>query len=201
MDQRTEHASSGTEALTRLIEDAEAGRADAVDEVMKLVYAGMLRSADRFLRERYGPRLAGATLEPAALVNETYLQLLRQRSGFENRSHFLAIATRVMLRVLADYERGKSRLKRGGGQVRVTLTSLGDELAGPDTASIDEFAEALEELERLSRRSAQVAQLAIIWGLPTGEIAAIFGVSERTAERDLRFARAWLRDALSGHAS
>lgn len=188
------------EAITRLLEEAETGRSGALDEVMRLLYADLRAVAERFLKDRYGPGLPGATLEPAALVNETYLQLLRQRSGYENRAHFIAIASRVMLRVLADYERTKGRLKRGGDQLRVTLTGVAGELLVPDDASIDDFADALEKLDALDARSAEVVRLHVLWGRTAGEIAGLLAVSERTVERDLRFARAWLADALGEEA-
>lgn len=184
------------ERITRLLEQAENGRAGALDEVVTLMYRDLHGAADRLLRDRYGAGLPGATLEPAALVNETYLSLLRQRSGYHNRSHFIAIASRQMLRVLADYERAKSRQKRGGDQLRVTLTGVGAELVAGDDTSIDEFAEALDRLEGLDPRAAEVARLHFVWGRGLGEVAMLLGLSTRTIERDVRFARAWLAEAL-----
>jgi RNA polymerase sigma factor (TIGR02999 family) len=183
--------------ITRLLEQAREGRPGALDEVIRLMYQDLEKAAARFLDARYGPAWNGATLEPAALVNETWMQLIRQRSGFANRSHFLAIATRVMLRVLADYERGKRRQKRGGGQLRVTLSGIGDELA-VDGTRMSAFADALDELEQLDARAAEVARLRLVWGFSAGEIAAPMELSEKTVARDLRFACAWLQDALAG---
>jgi RNA polymerase sigma factor (TIGR02999 family) len=183
--------------ITRLLEQARGGQAGAMDEVIRLMYRDLERAATRFLSARYGPGWRGATLEPAALVNETWMQLIRQRGEFANRSHFLAIATRVMLRVLADYERGKHRQKRGGGQLRVTLSGL-DEIFAVDGSRMDDFAEALDELEGLDPRAAEVARLRIVWGFSLGEIAESLAVTERTVARDLRFARAWLQEVIAG---
>lgn len=185
------------ERITRLLEEAENGRAGALDEVVALVYRDLHSAADRLLRDRYGAGLPGATLEPAALVNETYLSLLRQRSGYQNRSHFIAIATRQMLRVLADYERGKRRQKRGGDQLRVTLTRAAADLVASDESGIGEFAEALDRLEELDPRAAEVARLHFVWGRGLEEVAGLLQLSTRTIERDVRFARAWLAEALA----
>lgn len=185
------------ERITRLLEQAEEGRPGALDEAVTLMYRDLHGAADRLLRDRYGPGFPGATLEPAALVNETYLSLLRQRSGYQNRSHFIAIATRQMLRVLADYERGKSRQKRGGDQVRVTLTGIAADLVAGDDTGIEEFAEVLDRLEGLDPRAAEVARLHFVWGRGLDEVAALLGLSTRTIERDVRFARAWLAEALA----
>jgi RNA polymerase sigma factor (TIGR02999 family) len=189
---------AGTAApITRLLQQASDGRPGALDEVVRLMYRDLERAATRFLDARYGHGWSGATLEPAALVNETWMQLIRQRADFANRSHFLAIATRVMLRVLADYERGKQRQKRGGGQLRVTLSGANEEL-GIDGGRMEALADALDGLERLDARAAEVARLRLVWGFSAEEIAAPLAVSERTVSRDLRFACAWLRDAFAG---
>jgi RNA polymerase sigma factor (TIGR02999 family) len=180
-----------------LLEQARAGEVGALDEVVRLMYRDLEQAAERFLNARYGRGWNGATLEPAALVNETWMQLIRQRSDFANRSHFLAIATRVMLRVLADYERGKRRQKRGGGQLRVTLSGLGEQ-PGVNGSRMEAFAEALDALEQLDARPAEIARLHIVWGFSLAEIASTIVLSERTVARDLRFARAWLQDALAG---
>ena len=65
--------------ITRLLHEAHEGREGALNEVMDLVYADLKRLAGVHLRRRYGPDLNAITLEPAALVNETYLRLLKQR--------------------------------------------------------------------------------------------------------------------------
>jgi RNA polymerase sigma factor (TIGR02999 family) len=186
--------------ITRLLQQAEEGRAGALDELVTTLYRDLHGVADRVLKERYGAGFPGATLEPAALVNEAYLGLLRQRSGYQNRAHFIAIASRVMLRVLADYERGKGRQKRGGQQVRVTLTGAAAELAAADSTTMEEFAAALERLEALDPRAAEVARLHFLWGRSLEDVAALLGLSTRTIERDARFARAWLAEALAEEA-
>ncbi|NGX17038.1 ECF-type sigma factor [Wenzhouxiangella sp. XN24] len=185
------------EPITRLPEQPHDGEPGALDQAMALLYRDLHGVAVRVLRDRYGRGLPGATLEPAALVNETYLGLLRQRSGYRNRRHFIAIASRVMLRVLADHERGKKRQKRGGDQLRVTFTGVAEELVTVDTTTIDEFAAALDRLEALDERSAEVARLHFVWGCGLEEVATLLGLSTRTIERDVRFARAWLAEALA----
>lgn len=185
------------QSITKLLDRAQEGDRSAMDEVMRTVNADLEAAAARFMKARYGKALAGATLEPAALVNETYIQLLAQRSNYQNRSHFLGIATRVMLRVLADYERGKRRMKRGGDQIRVTLSGIGGDFAQPDELWLEQFAQALEQLEALESRTAEVAKLCLVWGFTANEAAEALEVSTRTIERDLRFARAWLQDALA----
>jgi len=120
--------------------------------LMDRVYEDLVRVADRHLKARHGPDLAGTTLEPAALANETFLKLIKQRNRYDSRGHFFAIATKVMLRVLNDYYRARHAAKRGGGLQRVTLTGLDDEKAKAAGSEIPEFLDALEQLEKLGSR-------------------------------------------------
>jgi len=76
--------------ITALLEAIYQGRSGAMEALMDRVYADLVRVADRRLKARYGPDLAGATLEPAALVNETFLKLIKQRKRYESRGHFFA---------------------------------------------------------------------------------------------------------------
>src|SRR4051812_33384435 len=90
---------------------------------MDAVYADLERVAGSKLRDRFGANLAGVTLEPAALVNETFLKLIKQRKQFDNRGQFFAVATKLMLRVLGDYHRQRLAQKRGSG-AKISLGAL-----------------------------------------------------------------------------
>jgi len=177
--------------ITNLLHQAYEGRGDAVDEVMELVYTDLRRVAGKQLRDRHGGRADDLTLEPAALVNEAFLRLIKQRKRYDNRGHFFAIATKVMLRVLMDYHRSKAAAKRGGDRVRVTLSSIAA-ADGPPIAEIPAFVEALKKLEGLDARTAEVVKLRVLWGLTNPEISQTADISLRTVEREWRFARKWL---------
>jgi RNA polymerase sigma factor (TIGR02999 family) len=151
--------------------------------------------AARRMRRHLGTRSSGLTLEPSALVNETFLKLLDQPLGFENRRHFLAFANKVMLRVLIDYQRQRGAAKRGGDAVRVTISGLSAESPGK---SIDflAFEQALERLEQADPRKAEVVKLRTMWGFEIAAIAELLEVSVPTVQRDWRFAKAWLAEEL-----
>lgn len=182
--------------ITLLLERAAEGDDAAHDALVRRVYGDLERVAARRLRERFGADAQALTIEPAALVNETFLKLLRRPKRYENRRHFFSYATRVMLRTLADYQRARSAAKRGGNQVRVTLTGLAAQ--GDQVTTGAELVDAsLEELEVLDPRKAEVVVLKVFWGMQVAEIAETLGVSARTVERDWRFSRNWLRTRLS----
>ncbi len=176
--------------VTQWLQDASAGDSSAMEEVAAWAYEHLERHARRQLRLRFGD-LDGLTLEPAALVNETFLRILREPREFANRKHFFAFASTLMLRALADYARRRAAGKRGGGAVRVTLSGLGDTPVEP--ACLNDL---LDELNRRDPRKAEVVLLRVVWGASMAEIAETLEVSRATVERDWRFARAWLASRL-----
>ena len=185
--------------ITVLFRDVESGREGALDDLMDLVYKDLERIALAHLSRRFGPQAGAVTIEPADLVNESFLRLIRQRNTYDNRGQFFAIATKVMLRVLSDYQRKRLAAKRGGGAQRMSLSleSRPEPDRGPGAATqieIDALIAALSKLETLDPRQAEVVKLRVVWGLEINEIAGTLGMSPSTVKRDWRFARAWLMD-------
>ena len=195
------------EDITLLLHEAGEGRPGALDDLMRLVYAELEQMARLHLRRQFGAAAASITLEPAALVNETFMRLIKQRSTLDNRGQFFGIATTLMLRVLIDYRRARNAEKRGGGETRLTLqfdggVATSQAPAERDGVEIEALRTALERLEGLDDRKADVVKMRVVWGLNNTEVAAALGVSIPTVERDWRFARAWLAEqiALDGGA-
>ena len=184
---------AGEAHITALLKDAEAGDSGALDRAVAALYSDLKVRARGQMR-RLANRPGMLTLQPTALVNETYLRMLKQRTQYANRDHFLAIATRVMLRVLSDYDRDRRAQKRGGGAIMLTLSGVE---AGAET-DVDNLAEALDKLEALDERKADVVKLRAVWGFEMAEIAETVGTSLATVERDWRFARSWLAEELAG---
>ena len=116
---------------------------------------------------------------------------------FENRSHFFAIAARVMRRVLVDMARRRTAAKRDGGAA-VPIEGL--ELPDRAVSAAEEVLhvhEALEALAVIDERQARVVELRFFTGFTNEEIAVILGVSDRTVKRDWTLARAWLHRHLT----
>jgi RNA polymerase sigma factor (TIGR02999 family) len=182
--------------ITRLLQEVEAGRDGAMDELMGQIYEDLERMARSRLRQRFGARSAAITLEPAALVNESFLKLIRQRNAYDSRGHFFAIASRVMLRVIIDYQRDRGAAKRGGSAARVTLSldapGLLTEDRPSDEIDVGRLAAALDKLDDLDPRKADVVRMKVVWGLENQEVAEALGASRSTVDRDWRFARAWM---------
>jgi RNA polymerase sigma factor (TIGR02999 family) len=134
---------------------------------------------------------AGHSLQATALVNEAYLRLVEGRSvNWQNRAHFLAVAARLMRRILVDFARAKRYQKRGGGAMQVTLV---DDVAlsepGRDLVALDD---ALEALAKHDERKSRVIEMRFFGGLSVKETAEALHVSPETVMRDWKMARAWL---------
>jgi RNA polymerase sigma-70 factor, ECF subfamily len=145
---------------------------------------------------------AGHSLQATALVNEAYLRLIEARGvNWQNRAHFMAIAARLMRRILVDFARTKRYQKRGGGAIRVTLA---DDIAVAHEPDHDLIAldDSLEALAKFDERKSRVVELRFFGGLSVKETAAVLGISRETVMRDWKLARAWLlqqlRDETSG---
>jgi RNA polymerase sigma factor (TIGR02999 family) len=134
-------------------------------------------------------------LETTALVNEAYLRLVdTQQVNWQNRAHFLAMAARLMRRVLVDLARARQSQKRGGGAIQVSFT---DALSVPDKAEdLVALDAALSELATIDERRSRVVELRFFGGLSVEESAAVLGMSPETVMRDWKLARTWLRREL-----
>lgn len=182
-----------SESVTRLLEDLRAGDASKLEEAAAAVQAELRALAAQHLaRER-----RDHTLQPTALVNEAYLRLVEQRSqNFENKSHFLAIASTLMRRVLLEHARARLAEKRGGNARRVTLFEVPSALDETPEALVA-LDEALQVFARIDPDNARIVELRWFGGLEVAETAALLGVSTRTVERGWRAAQAWLRDRIA----
>ena len=152
------------------------------------MYGELRRLAHQRLRRDERNR----SLDTTALVHDAYLKLVDiQQARFQDRAHFLAMASRVMRRLLVDQARARHAAKRGGSVAAVELDDAlqvsdeqGEALVGLD--------EALERLEARDPRQGQIIEQRYFGGLTLEETAEALGVSLATVKRELRFAHAWL---------
>lgn len=185
------------EPLTGLLRAWSAGDRAALDALVPLVYAELRVQARRHLsKER-----RNHTLQPTALVHETFLRLQGQRRAhWQNRRQFFAVAAQTMRRVLVDHARARIAAKRGAGRTLVPLEDAPEPARAPgvDVLALDQ---ALERLSALDARQAQVVEMRYFGGLSAEETAAALGISIPTVKRDWALARAWLFRALEGGAT
>ena len=133
----------------------------------------------------------GQTLQATASGHEAWLRLDAKQKTWQSRTHFCATAAEVMRHICIDHVRRKTRLKRGGGQLRLDIDEVDVAAVSPDekVLLIDE---ALQKLEKEHPEKARVVVLKFFGGLTDQEAAAELGVTERTIERYWAYAKAWL---------
>jgi RNA polymerase sigma-70 factor (ECF subfamily) len=140
----------------------------------------------------------GHSLQATALVNEAYVRLVDGTVvEWHDRAHFLAVAARIMRRILVDYARARGARKRGGGDARVTF----DEALVVTAEARENFValdDALEALAKFDERKSRVVELRFFGGLSVEETAAVLEVSVDTVMRDWRLAKAWLQVEMRG---
>src|SRR5262245_25458302 len=135
----------------------------------------------------------GHSLQATALVNEAYLRLVDAKDvDWRDRTHFFAVAARVMRRILVDHARARRAGKRGRDAERVTLDEalVVSPEPGEDLVALDD---ALEALEKFDERKGRMIELRFFGGLSVEETAAVLNVSPETVMRDWRLAKAWLQ--------
>lgn len=151
-------------------------------------YAHLKAVAERVFAQR---GFGHASIQPTMLVHEAWMKVSASGSEYESRAHFVGVAARATRQILIDRARMRAAIKRGGEeQRRTTLTGL----SGEDSRAVDilDLDKALTALEEVDPRAAQVAQLRTFGGLTVPEVAQAMDLSERTAARSWRAARAFL---------
>jgi RNA polymerase sigma factor (TIGR02999 family) len=182
--------------VTRLLQRLREGEPGALDELMPIMYAELHRIARSFMsRQR-----SGHTLQPTALVNEAFIRLVGDgEPQLVDRTHFLALMSRIMRQVLVDHARAFAAAKRGGGDARVPLDTnieIEDEGSSQQLKLLD-LHRALEGLERENRSLAEVVEMNYFGGMTAEEIALSVARSVHVVRHELRLARAWLRRELA----
>ncbi|MBS0659988.1 MAG: sigma-70 family RNA polymerase sigma factor [Verrucomicrobia bacterium] len=176
--------------LTRILEAARAGDAEAASALFPLIYEELRQIARAKMRQEK----PGQTLQATALVHEAWLRLGGQR--FDNRAHFFGAAAEAMRRILIDNARRRAAARHGGGAERVDLEAI--EVAAP-ARDVELLAihETLDAFAAHEPRKAELVKLRYFVGCTIDEAAEVLGISAPTAKRDWAYARAWLFRAMN----
>jgi len=180
--------------VTRLLHDWTSGDQHALTRLMDIVYPELHRiAAQHLLHERQGH-----TLQPTALVNEAYLRLAhRPDKQWQDRTHFFAVAARIVRSILVDHARARQTAKRGSGAVTIVLSDAAAHVPAPEVDLLDLDA-ALQALERLDPQQSRIVELRYFAGLSIEETADVLGVSPSSVKRDWVIAKTWIRRRMGG---
>ena len=166
--------------------------AAGLGDMLPQVYDELRHVAGNFLRRER----VDHTLQPTALVHEAYLRLMNQRSvEWGNRAQFMAVAARMMRRILVTHAIARKTEKRGGNSPRVNLDTALDVMSEENVSAIEVNA-ALHALEEVDPRQAQIAELRFFGGMTVEETAEVVGISPATVKREWNVAKRWLERQL-----
>ena len=183
--------------VTQWLSSLDCADPDTANRLFALLYDELRRMARGHMRREGSEH----TLSATGLAHEAWFRMAAQnRTQWRNRSHFLAVASTMMRRILVNHELARRAAKRDAELVAVTLSGLEQLGAAPDRDLVAVH-EALLALEPVDARAAKVVELRFFGGLDNDEIADALGVSLATVKRDWVLARAWLHRELGGSAA
>lgn len=179
-------------SLSALMDAAARGDSSAADILFSVLYAELHRLAKRELARQGIPMSLGAT----TLLHRAYIEIAEKEGvTFPDRARFMGYAARVMRGLIIDYARSRNAQKRGS---QFEITSIGTEVAdAADDRKLSRISEALDKLAKAEPSLAEIVDLKFFCGFTFGEIAAMRGISERTAQRQWEKARIYLHRAIS----
>ncbi len=184
---------SSSGEVTRLLNELKDRQEEATPKLFELLYNELRRLAQYYLKTERPDH----TLQATALVHEAYVRLVDADPHWRNRTHFFAIASSAMRRVLVDQARAKHAAKRPSSQQRIDL----DEVPLLTHENFDEIIaldRALERLSQLDALQARIVELRYFGGLTAEETSQILGISTSSINRDWLVAKAWLHADLAG---
>ncbi len=162
---------------------------DTVNRLFAALYSELKRNAASHMRKEYD----GHTLSATALTHEAWERLAEQtRTQWASRSHFLAMASIMMRRILVNHAVAKRTLKRDAPLVSLTLTEAQQVAGDASSQDVERVHHALLAFEQVDPRAAKVVELKFFGGLEMDEIASLLDMSIATVKRDWTLARAWL---------
>jgi RNA polymerase sigma factor (TIGR02999 family) len=182
-------ASDITLWLEALDQGLEQNDSSTVNRLFAALYSELKRNAASHMRKEYD----GHTLSATALTHEAWERLAAQsRIQWASRSHFLAMASIMMRRILVNHALAKQALKRDMPLVSLTLTEAQQVAGDAGSQDVARIHHALLAFEQVDPRAAKVVELKFFGGLEIDEIATLLDLSTATVKRDWTLARAWL---------
>jgi RNA polymerase sigma factor (TIGR02999 family) len=188
-------------SITAWLHQAQASAPEVGARLFEWLYSDLRRIARSHMRRED----AGHTLSATGLAHEAWFRMAEQtRTVLRNRSHFLAVASTMMRRILVNHEQARRAGKREGGLegelLPLTLAGI-EQLASPAASAHDRdlvaVHEALLVFETVDPRAAKLVELRFFGGLENEEVAEVLGISLATVKRDWTLARTWLHRELS----
>lgn len=180
--------------ISELLAAWSEGDKTALEDVLPLVICELRRMAHAQMKKEG----VNHTLQTTALVHEAYLKLVEQKDvRWQNRSHFFAIASKAMRRILLDCAKSRLREKRGNGAAHGAL----DEavvISAEKSTELVALDEALNHLAKIDPLKSRIVEMRHFGGMSVEETAQALGIAPITVMRHWGLAKSWLRREIVG---
>jgi RNA polymerase sigma factor (TIGR02999 family) len=161
-----------------------------VNRLAQLVYPDLRKVAAGLLKHE---RAIGASLQATMLASDSIMRLIvRNRVEPKDYPHFLSIAAAAMRQMLVDHIRRKRAQRRPSSGRQVEL----DDGIALSPEMEDEVMSMHDAIDRLAPEYREILVMHYFGGASVDDLAARFGVSDRTIKRKLDAARLRLRALL-----
>lgn len=185
--------SDSTLAVTELLVAWSKGDLEAFDRLVPIIYNELHQQAAHYMRHQG----VGCTLQTTALVNEAYLRLAGMEGvAWSGRTHFFAVAAKVMRRILVDQARARASGKRGARARVVSLAAAEGKSSNDSVVDVLALDQVLERLQIVDERKSRIVELRYFSGLSIETTAEVMSLSPATIKREWILARAWLKREL-----
>ena len=197
-------------AATQLLIDWSNGDETALEKLQAFVYEELHRKAHALMRRER----RGHFLQATELIDQAFERIIRSKNvSWQNRAHFIAIATRIMRRILIEY--ASEHNAGSGAWQRVSISDAhGRAIEASESEKLIALHQALQKLEAKYPRQALVAELRLFGQMTDEDIAESLNImpyeeiskeiqsrgikiNRSQVQRDWLFAQASLKDMLS----
>lgn len=182
--------SNSSEEINLLLNKWSKGNRKIENQLVDILYPDIHRIAHFQIKSN-----SSNALQTTEIVNEAFIKLSSQKTvNWQNKDHFLAIAAKVIRRVIVDHYRTEFRQKRGGAEVKITLDRVSELIphANDEIFAWSELDDLLNNLSSIDAEAAQVVEYKIFGGMSIPEMSAVMSLSESTVSRNWKFAKSWL---------
>jgi len=188
--------------FTQAIIEWQAGAPNAQEKFQLVIYDHLRQLASKQkqkMAKKHGEHNLEANINATtALVHEVFIKIQQGSTEYlSNRRDFALLVSKSVHNILVDHARKSASQKRDADITNIdSKDSLIDERHDPDNKLLD-LSAAIEAMEVSFPRQAQTMQLKYFGGLLVKEIADLLDISVSSAEKDIAFAKSWLKMRLS----
>jgi len=175
--------------VQKLLHDWRDGDEHSRDRLFEKLYIELRKLSSSILRgEGY------ISLSTGDLVNEAVIRLVGLKYiSWQDKAHFMALASRMMRRVLVEHARKKNANKREHKKVTLLTNNVGANIERMDSQLIEH---ALIRLQIIDKERAEIVEMRYYGGLSLKEIGEVTGKSPSTIKRNWHVSRTWIAQAI-----